>query len=114
MVALNDPKLFAQSLHERVEAAIREVLEQSGSGRGDADVYRAARSVVLDILYEWGGEQIYLPVRSKFLHEAVREEIESGARASDVARKYRMAKSSVYKILQSQRGMVDAGHGRQN
>lgn len=103
MIKLNDPRMFVQSLHERVATAIRDVLEQRGSGCAEADVYRAARSVVLDVLYEWGGEQVYLPVRSKFLNEVVREEIESGARASDVARKYRMAKRSVYKILQGQR-----------
>lgn len=98
-----DTEPFLQALHERMEDAIREALEECGVTKADEVVKREARAAVLDIQTAWRGIQVYIPLKSDLLGEALYEEMENGARVPELAHKYGIAFNTVYKAYNAER-----------
>ena len=96
-----DGEVFMQSLRDRVEAAIREALHKQGHPEAAKTAKREAGAVMVSLWLENRGDQIYMPLKSSLLHEALCEELASGVPAGKLATKYGIAYSTVYKIYKA-------------
>lgn len=98
----NDAADFISSLRGYVSQALQDALRKHGITDSEAET-EYANSVILSVLYEWGGDQPYIPLKSPELNVAIYEAIQRGEGASSLARKYRVSYSSIYKIYHRER-----------
>jgi Mor family transcriptional regulator len=103
-----DGENFVLALREEAQHVIRRAVG-TVVDKGAADpesvaavAENAASALALDLLYDWGGQQVYLPLRGTLVKEAVLREF-NGNNASALARKYRIAHGTVYKWIETLR-----------
>lgn len=84
-------------------SAVKKSAPAGGEGKSPAALAEEiAISVVLDILYEWGGNQVYVPNSGKWLQKAVAKEF-TGSNQRELTRKYRLAHGTVDKYIKKER-----------
>lgn len=99
MSSESDGEKFMQDMRERIAAAIRDALQTHGVTDEGETATQGALAVAIAMLVEWNGTQLYLALKkSDLLRKAVFAEMSAGATANDLARKYGIAYSTVYKI----------------
>ena len=81
-----------QQFLESVEAAMR--------SRGIAT--EVARAVLIDVSLEWGGQQVYILLRSPYIAHAVMADF-TGSNAGELATKYRISRAQVYRLIDQAR-----------
>ena len=102
MARSEDAAAFMCAIREHVEKAIRDTLASHGVPDAAKTAQTEARAVSLALSSEWGGAQVYFPLKSEELNHVVSEEMANGATANDIAKKYRIAYSTVYKIYKEE------------
>ncbi|MDD4701344.1 MAG: Mor transcription activator family protein [Desulfovibrio sp.] len=77
-----------------------ECIENAMRSRGiTAEV---ALTVLIDALLEWGGQQVYIPLRSPYIAQAVVSDFD-GSNAGKLATQYRISRAQVYRLIEQAR-----------
>ncbi len=77
-----------------------ECIEIAMRSRGIAA--EVAWAVLIDALLEWGGQQVYIPLRSPYIAHAVMADF-NGSNAGELATKYRISRAQVYRLIDQAR-----------
>ena len=100
-----DGESFFRTVQLETERAIRRAIESAiarksapDAGTVAAMAEEAAVSLAYDLLFDWGGQQVYIPLRGKMVKEAVLHEWD-GTNAAELSRKYRVSRGTMYKYL---------------
>ena len=65
---------------------------------GIDDARGTAAAVVARLATDWGGQQIYIPRRSRFVEAVILAEF-TGNNVPELVKKYRMSRSAIYRII---------------
>ena len=93
----NDPSGDAvlASLHAAVTARMADTM-------GDQAADDMADAIVAQLAYEFGGQQVYFPLRSAYISSLIVEQY-TGDNIAELVARFRLSRSAIYNIIQRAR-----------
>ncbi len=86
-----DGDLMLEDLHTGLAARLADRI-----GEGEAEKF--AGELVASLAYDFGGQQVYFPLKSKYIVKLIKEAF-TGDNVPELVRRFRLSRSAIYKIL---------------
>lgn len=79
------------------------IMEKLAGGTDREEAERVAAETVAAVAYEFGGQQVYFPLKSKYIRRLVRKSF-TGNNVPELVQRFRLARSTIYDILKESDG----------